>query len=100
MTKQLETILGDHIGMEYSTNISMRKQSNGEWLVVQSVIQKRSDDLETWDERREDFTAKDKQLEQAIGEAAVLATLFLESINYDIFSLEEVSLDAEIKPKD
>lgn len=88
MTQSLEKILGDHIGMDYSTNISMRKQGNGEWLVVQSIIQKRSNDLEAWEERHEDFTAKHRNLEQAIGEAAILATLFLESINYDLFSIE------------
>lgn len=86
---ELEKILGDHNGMVYATSIYMEKQETGEWLIKQSVTQRRSDDLKIWDERNVEFEAKDRVLEKAIGEAAVLTTLYLESINYDLFTEEQ-----------
>ena len=81
-------IVGDYIGVVYTTELTVTKNPNGEWLAVQKVTQKRSDDLEAWDERTVDFEAKHRNVDQAVAEAAVLATLYLESINYDLFVIE------------
>ena len=78
--------LGEHIGAVYGTELTIKKQDNGEWRAVQRVTQKISDDLDSWEERMVDFEAKDRNLERAVAEAAILATLYLESINYDLFN--------------
>lgn len=86
MEKLVEDILGEHIGVSYTTSLLVEKQENGEWLVTQTIVQKVSDDLETWEERTINFEAKGFKLDKTIAEAAVLATLYLESIKYDLFS--------------
>lgn len=88
MEKIIEDIMGDHIGVRYSTELLVEKKENGEWFVTQIVTQRVSDDLEVWDERVTKFEAKGFKLERTIAEAAVLATLYLESINYDLFSID------------
>jgi hypothetical protein len=88
MEKLLNDVLGDHRAMEFTTKILMEERNDGEWLVRQSITQRVSDDMKTWDERTADFEAKDRLLDKALAEAAVLATLYLESVNYDLFTID------------
>ena len=88
MVNLVNEILGEHTGAIYSTELYVEKRENGEWFVRQTVTQKVSDDLEKWEECTVNFEAKDKILEKAVADAAVLATLYLESINYDLFSAD------------
>ena len=88
MANIVNEILGEHRGAIYSTELYVEKLENGEWFIRQSITQKVSDDLETWEECVVNFEAKDRLLEKAIADAAVLATLYLESINYDLFSAD------------
>ena len=88
MEKLVEDILGKHEGVSYTTTLLVEKQKNGEWLVTQTITQKISDDLETWEERITKFEAKGFKLDKTVAEAAVLATLYLESVNYDLFSAD------------
>jgi hypothetical protein len=88
MANIVNEILGEHKGAIYSTELYVEKLENEEWFVRQSITQKVSDDLETWEECTVNFEAKDRLLEKAVADAAVLATLYLESINYDLFSAD------------
>ncbi len=95
MVNLVNEILGEHTGVIYSTELYVERRENGEWFVRQSVTQKVSDDLVTWEEAVVNFEAKDRKLEKAVAEAAVLATLYLESINYDLFSADLETKEGE-----
>ena len=79
--------LGEYKGMEYVTAVSMEHKDNT-WFVKHKVKQRISNDREVWDEREVVFESKEEELEKAIAAAAVLATLYLESIDFDLFSVD------------
>lgn len=69
----------------------MQKDDKGQWHVKQTIKQSYTDDLESWDERSTDFESKGYELEKALADVAILSTLYLEAIKYNLFS--EVELD-------
>ena len=86
MITNLEIELGEHNGFCYTTEMKMKKNEKGEWHVKQTISQSFSDDLETWEERSTDFESRGYDLERALAEVAVLSTLYLESISYNLFA--------------
>jgi hypothetical protein len=88
MNNVVDEIIGDHKAVKYQTELYVEKQDNGWWHAIQTISQEVTDDLEEWEEKVVKFEAKDSKLEKAIAEAAILATFYLESINYDLFSAE------------
>lgn len=91
MITDLEKEFGEHNGFKYTTEMFMKKQDNGKWYVKQTISQSYSDDFETWEERTTDFEAQGFNLEKVLADVGVLAALYLESIDYNLFS--ELDLD-------
>jgi hypothetical protein len=91
MITNLEIELGEHSGFCYTTQMKMKKDEKGEWHVEQTISQSFSDDLEVWEERSTNFESRGYDLEKALAEVAVLSTLYLESIKYNLFA--EIDLE-------
>lgn len=90
----LEKELGKHNGFCYTTEMVMKKNEKGQWHIKQTITQKYSDDLENWEEASTDFESKGYDLEKALADVAILSTLYLEAVEYNLFS-ETVSEEGE-----
>ena len=75
-----------HKGSEYINKVYIENKDDGMWEVEHTIIHRTSDDLESWEERKVIFMGKNKKLEEAIAEAAVLAHFYLESVQYNLFT--------------
>ena len=90
-----QDIIEEHMGVKYSTELTVVKQANGEYKATQRVTQKTTEDLKEWNEVSVDFEAKSRKVNQAVAEVSVLATLYLESINYDLFAVDNELAEGE-----
>lgn len=92
MENSLEKELGDHRGFRYITKMVVKKEDSGKWNVKQTISQSYTDDLENWEERKEDFESSSFTLEKALADVTLLSTLYLEAIEYNLFKDDELSL--------
>jgi hypothetical protein len=87
-----EKEIGEHKGFLYRTDMVMKKADSGKWHVKQTVHQSYSDDLENWEETSESFEARGFDLATTLAEVVVLTTMYLEAVNYNLFSENKVEL--------
>lgn len=95
----------DYIGIVTNSSTVADKGEDGFWVVKQTILQKRTKDGETWEEKEVSMTAKDMNLDTAFKEAMLSIAVYLDSIGGDLFyediiiNLEEEDLADLPEPK-
>jgi len=93
MSNSLEKEFESHNAFTYITEMSLKKEENGKWYVKQIITQSYSDDLKSWEKVSTEFEAKSFSLEKAIAEVSVLSTLYLQAVDYNLFSESDLELE-------
>lgn len=75
----------EYVGQSTATNSMLTKGKDGIWTSKITYTQKRTTDLENWEEKTTSSTAFNADPSAALGEATFTLMEFLKSIQYSLF---------------
>ena len=65
-------------------------RDDGKWKVTQVLIHKRSIDGATWEQRALEMSSYSSNIDRAVADVLLSIEIYLEKVNFDMFSIEEL----------